>query len=123
MAILEALTAALFGGKDKSAAGRGTKRGEDLRSVKRTPQRMRSGFVWNDKLISPRTCMIRDLSVKGARIDIIGEPIKAAILAEGIRLYFDTEKHEVRCKVAWSQGQSLGLRFEGRPLPPSRQYK
>ena len=123
MAILDTLTSALFGGRDKSVGESASKRGEDLRSVRRVPQRMRSGFVWNEKLIAPRACVIRDLSVKGARIDIIGDPVKPGILAEGIRLYFNTEKHEIQCKVAWLKGQSLGLRFESRPLPPSRTYR
>jgi hypothetical protein len=95
----------------------------DKRAVKRVPQRMRSGFVWNDKLISVRPCMFKDVSVKGARVEIMGDPIKPGLLAEGVLLYFDTEKHEIPCSVAWVKGMQLGLKFEGRPRAPSRKYR
>lgn len=90
--------------------------------MSRTPQRMRTGYVWNEKLITARPCMFKDLSVKGARIEVLGEPIKPALLADGVKLYFDTEKHEIQCSVAWSKGRVLGLKFLGRAGQPSRKY-
>jgi hypothetical protein len=107
------------------SAGRGSaeKKFEDLRNFVRVPQRMRTGFVWADKLIYPRPCMIKDLSMRGARVEIIGDPVKPSLLADGVKLYFDTEKHEIESSVRWSKGQMFGLRFEGRPRPPSRKYK
>lgn len=67
--------------------------------------------------------MIRDISVRSARVDVVGEPIKASLLTDGVRLYLGSEKHEMQCRVAWARGQSFGLRFEGSPRPPSRTYK
>jgi hypothetical protein len=96
--------------------------GSDKRALKRVPQRMRTGFVWNEKLITARPCMFKDLSLKGARIEVLGEPIKPALLADGFRLYFDTEKHEIPCAVAWAKGRMLGVEFEGKARPPSRKY-
>lgn len=122
MSLLDTLTRTLFPSKAAAAPKNAGKRGEDLRSVVRVPQRMRTGFVWNEKLITARPCMFKDLSVRGARVEILGDPIKASLLAEGVLVYFDTEKHEILCSVAWSRGPALGLRFEGRPRPPSRKY-
>lgn len=101
----------------------GTSRGSsDNRAVSRVPQRMRTGFVWSEKLITARPCMFKDLSIKGARVEVLGDPIKPAILVQGVQLYFDTEKHEIPCSIAWVRGRLLGLKFEGRPRPPSRKY-
>lgn len=124
MSFLQTLASTLFGGKDTGGARPATaRRGEELRRVRRVPQRMRSGFLWAETLISPRACMIKDLSISGARIDVLGEPVKPGLLADGVRLYFDTEKHEIPCTVAWMKGRMMGLKFEGRPRPPSRRYK
>lgn len=124
MALLDTLTNVLFPGKSaNSRGGKSGKRGEDLRTFVRVPQRMRSGYLWADRLITPRPCMIKDLSVKGARVEVIGDPIKPALLSDGVKLYFDTEKHEVQCSMRWCKGQMFGLRFEGTPKPPSRKYR
>lgn len=122
MSFLDAITRTVF--RKESRPGRpGSKGGPEQRRTRRVPQRMRSGFVWTDKLISPRACMFKDLSTGGARVEILGEPIKPSLLIDGIRLYFDTEKHEVLCSVAWMKGRTLGLKFEGRPRAPSRKYR
>ena len=122
MTLLETITSTLFPSKRTSARG-AAKRAEDLRSVVRVPQRMRTGYLWAEKLILPRPCMIKDLSVRGARVEVIGDPIKPALLSDGVRLYFDTEKHEIPCSMRWSRGQQFGLRFEGRAKAPSRKYR
>jgi hypothetical protein len=122
MALLDMITGVLFRSATPAPKAKG-ERPEDNRAVVRVPQRMRNGFLWADRLISPRACMIRDISVRGARVDVIGEPIKPSLLADGVRLYLTSEKHEMQCRVAWARGQSFGLRFEGRPRPPSRTYK
>jgi len=121
MALMDSI-ASLFGNKDQPKS-QAAKSGPELRRTVRVPQRMRSGQVWHERLISPRAVSIKDMSVGGARVEIMGEPIKATLLADGVRLYFDTEKHEVECKLAWMKGKILGLRFVGRPQPPSRKYK
>ncbi|WP_295558895.1 PilZ domain-containing protein [uncultured Hyphomicrobium sp.] len=122
MSLLESITT-LFRGKSAGANGSAGKGGADQRRMRRIPQRMRSGFLWTEKLITPRACMIKDLSVSGARVEILGDSIKPALLVDGVRLYFDTEKHEVPCSVAWMKGSMMGLKFEGRPRPPTRKYK
>jgi hypothetical protein len=122
MSFLDTITRTLF--RKEARAGRpGAKAGgPEKRRVRRVPQRMRSGFVWTDKLITPRACMFKDLSAGGARVEILGDPIKPSLLIDGLRLYFDTEKHEIPCSVAWMKGRMMGLKFEGRPRPPSRRY-
>jgi hypothetical protein len=117
MSLMSSLTGFLRG----EAAN--AKRAEDLRSMVRVPQRMRSGFLWTDKLIYPRPVMIRDLSLRGARVEIVGDPVKLSILADGVKLYFEAEKHEMLCSVRWARGLQLGLRFESGARPPSRKYK
>lgn len=121
MSFIENITA-MFRGKAASASGPAGKRGADHRRMRRIPQRMRSGYVWTEKLITPRACIFKDLSVGGARVEILGDPIKPSLLMDGVRLYFDTEKHEISCSVAWMKGAMMGLKFEGRPRPPSRKY-
>ena len=91
--------------------------------MRRVPQRMKYGYLWCDSLIYPRPCLIKDLSVGGAKVQNIGEDIKTRLLADGVRLYFADEKHEVICSLAWIKGQSFGLKFQSRPLKPSRTYK
>lgn len=122
MTFLDTITRVLFP-KQKRPARALAKSGVEKRRVRRLPQRMRSGFVWTDKLIAPRPCMFKDLSSGGARVEVLGDPIKPSLLIDGLRLYFDTEKHEVPCSVAWMKGRMMGLKFEGRPRPPSRRYK
>lgn len=122
MSLLETFRRAFSRAVPGAVAAAPGRRGEDNRIVSRAPQRMRTGYVWNEKLITARPCMFKDLSVKGARIEVLGEPIRPGLLAEGLKLYFDTEKHEIPCTVAWSKGRMLGLKFEGRPRPPSRKY-
>lgn len=111
-----------LGFSSPSSATPARKRGAENRRTRRIPQRMRGGYVWADKLLAPRQCVFKDLSVGGARIEIIGEPIKPSLLADGLSLYFDSERHEISCSVAWTKGAMMGVRFDGRPRPPSRQY-
>lgn len=122
MSFLESIST-LLGRKSAGAKGLAGKSGADNRRMRRVPQRMRSGYVWTDKLITPRACMLKDLSASGARVEIIGDPIKPSLLVDGLRLYFDTEKHEIACSVAWMKGAMMGLKFEGRPRAPSRKYR
>ncbi|WP_139247953.1 PilZ domain-containing protein [Hyphomicrobium sp. CS1GBMeth3] len=122
MSFLDTIRRVLFGKETRASRARGTA-GPDNRRVRRIPQRMRSGYVYTDKLITPRACMFRDLSVGGARVEVLGEPIKPSLLIDGLRLYFESEKHEVPCSVAWMKGRMMGLKFEGRPRPPSRRYR
>jgi hypothetical protein len=84
---------------------------------------MKYGYIWHDSLITPRACMIKDLSVSGAKIQNIGEEVKARLLANNFRFYFCDEKHEIICSLAWIKGQTMGIRFESRALKPSRSYK
>ncbi len=123
MLLLKTITALFRGQTKDSTRGKRAGGGADLRRTRRIPQRMRNGYVWTDKLITPRPCMVRDLSTGGARVEILGDPIKMSLLLDGVKLYFESEKHEVPCAVAWMKGSLLGLRFEGRPRPPSRKYK
>ena len=122
MTFLDSITT-LFRGKTTGAAAKAAKGGADNRRTRRIPQRMRSGFIWTDKLITPRACIFRDLSTGGARVEVYGDPIKMSLLIDGVKLYFESEKHEIQCCVAWIKGAQMGLKFEGRPRPPSRTYK
>jgi hypothetical protein len=122
MSLLGSITSRIMSGIE-AAQRSSDKKFEDLRTFVRVPQRMRTGYLWADKLIYPRPCMIKDLSLRGARVEITGDPVKPSLLADGVKLYFDTEKHEIMSSVRWSRGQMFGLRFEGKPRPPSRSYK
>jgi hypothetical protein len=121
MSFLDTLTRSIFP-KKATSAGKASGNKLDLRRTRRVPQRMRSGYVWTDKLIAPRTCIVKDLSVGGARVEILGDLLKASHLIDGFVLYLDTEKHEIPCSLAWMKGTMLGLKFDGRPRPPSRKY-
>lgn len=106
------------------ATSQAPSKSDDCRRImKRTPQRMKYGYLWCESLITPRPCMIKDLSLSGAKVQNIGEEIKPRLLANGFRLFFANEKHEVRCSLAWIKGQTMGLKFESGPLKPSRTYK
>lgn len=122
MSLLETITT-LFRGKAAGTRGKAGKGGADLRRTRRVPQRMRSGYVWTEKLLTPRACIFRDMSTGGARVEVLGDPIKMSLLIDGVKLYFETEKHEIPCSVAWMRGSLMGLKFEGRPRPPSRAYR
>lgn len=123
MSLIETLTSVLLRRPKTGMRKAPAKGGPEHRSVVRVPQRMRSGYLWTEQLITPRACMVKDLSVKGARVEIIGDPVKPRLLADGVRLYLDTEKHEIPCALRWMKGQTVGLSFEGRPRPPSRKYR
>lgn len=98
--------------------------GVDCRRImRRVPQRMKFGYLWNDGLLTPRLCSIKDLSVSGAKVQNVDDEIKPHIIRDGVRLYFADEKHEIICSLAWVKGNTMGLRFESRPLKPSRHYK
>jgi len=96
---------------------------ECRRIMKRVPYRMKYGYLWCDSLLYPRPCMIKDLSVSGAKVVNISDEIKPRLLADNFRLYLCDEKHEVICSLAWMKGQAMGLKFQSRPLRPSRTYK
>jgi hypothetical protein len=105
-------------------AGEKAKQEQECRRImRRQPQRMKYGYLWCDSLITPRPCMIKDLSVSGAKVQNIGEDIKPRLLANGFRIYFADEKREVQCSLAWMKGQMMGLKFESGSLKPSRAYK
>ena len=117
MGLLSFIAGTLSGSQSPAA------RPEDNRAFKRTPQRMKGGFLWHERLIYPRPCTIKDISITGAKVEVLGEHLKSSILADGVKLYFSSEKHEIQCRVAWVRGSFMGLRFEGRARPPSRTYK
>jgi len=121
MSFIDTLTRSVFA-KKATSAGKASGNKPDLRRTRRVPQRMRSGYVWTDKLIAPRACIIKDLSVGGARIEILGDPLKVSHFIDGVLLYLESEKHELFCSVAWMKGMSMGLKFDGRPRTPSRKY-
>lgn len=125
MSFLDTITRALSFRRSVRSAdpAKAHRDGAEMRRMRRVRQRMRSGFVWSDKLIAPRPCMFRDLSVSGAQVEILGATIKPSLLMDGLWLYFDTEKHEMPCSLVWMNGRTLGLRFEGTPRPPSRRYE
>jgi len=114
MSILTAASRFLKGDKAKD---------ECRRLTRRVPQRMKYGYLWCDSLIYPRPCVIKDMSVGGARVQNIGEEIKTRLPLDGVRFYFVDERQEVICKLAWTRGQMFGLKFQSRRLKPSRAYK
>lgn len=92
------------------------------RAVRRKKERLSEGFIASDRMITPRPCSIRDLTVLGSRVDL-WEEISPSLLLTGVTLYSVADRKEVQCEVSWQRGNSLGLRFKGPFREPSRNYK
>lgn len=68
-------------------------------------------------------CMIRDLSPAGAQIEIQATDFDETLLLGSLRLYVAEKKHERECKIVWRRGRMMGVKFEGDPLPASRDFR
>ena len=88
----------------------------------RKAQRLQEGFVWSERMLTPRACSIRDASATGARVDIWDETVKPSLLGGDLTLYFCGDRNEVDCSAMWRKGHSIGLRFTSRFRPPTRRY-
>jgi hypothetical protein len=66
----------------------------------------------------PRACVLSDISKTGARIRVDN----AADMPEQVTLLLSRNGVMRRCRVAWTEGQDVGLEFvrEPPPAPPPR---
>ena len=96
--------------------------GPNKRRTVRRAQRFAEGFIWSDRMAASKICAIRDLSVTGARIDLLNGAVNPQILGGVLTLYFPSEKQEIDCKLMWRAGGKIGLEFVGAYRAPTRQY-
>ena len=90
---------------------------------RRNSRRLKSflrGFVYFDKRRGAMSCLVRDLSVEGARI-IFSE---AVTIPDMINLHIPQKNQTLRARVTWRRGDEIGLGFSAAnpaadPLPDS----
>ena len=90
---------------------------------RRISRRLKSflrGFVYFDKRRGTMSCLVRDLSVEGARI-IFSE---AVTIPDMINLHIPQKSQTLRARVTWRRGDEIGLGFSAAnpaadPLPDS----
>lgn len=70
----------------------------------------------------PADCTIRDISPAGAQIELETQ-FDEFMLAGPLRLYIQEHDHERNCAMIWRRHRFLGLKFEGAPVPTSRDYR
>jgi hypothetical protein len=79
-------------------------------SERRTSRRSKSflrGFVYVSRERGALSCLIRDLSEKGARI-IFSDTVT---LPDAFELYIPQRDQTLRAKVRWRHGEEIGLAF------------
>ena len=121
MAIWQKIKDVLLRSDDQSAKdgkGPGSRRLSD-----RKQQRLVQGLIWSERMAAPKACSIRNLSVSGARIDLLMSGIRRDLLDGDLVLYLPAERREIDCQLVWHSGQTIGVRFLGSYREPTRQYK
>jgi hypothetical protein len=102
----------------KDGGGPGSRRLSD-----RKQQRLVQGVIWSERMAAPKACSIRNLSVSGARIDLLVSGVRRDLLEGDLILYLPAERREIDCQLVWHSGQTIGVRFLGSYREPTRQYK
>ncbi len=89
----------------------------EKRASPRKPLEYSAGLDFGDGR-SPRACVLSNISRTGARIRVDN----TADLPERLTLLLSSNGVMRRCRVAWSEGQNVGLEFvrEPPPAPPPR---
>ena len=85
---------------------------------RRNSRRLKSflrGFVYFDKRRGAMSCLVRDLSVEGARI-IFSE---AVTIPDMINLHIPQKNQTLRARVTWRRGDEIGLGFSASPPNPA----
>jgi hypothetical protein len=95
---------------------------KEKRLARRKSQRLVNGFIWSEGMAFSKECSIRDLSVTGARVDLLNDEIKSHTLTGILTLYLPSDKREIDCKVKWQSGRMVGLQFIGSYRAPTRRY-
>lgn len=103
------------------APGKAIRR-EENRTAVRKRQRMMEGFIWSERMAYAKACTIRDLSITGARIDLLDGDVKTHMLVGTMTLYLPSDKREIDCQLMWRSGRQVGLRFLGSYRAPTRRY-
>ncbi len=96
----------------------------DHRRVKRRLY-MRQGFLTfpNRPAYPPADCLIRDLSPVGAQIEVTEAGFDERLFTEPARLFIADKKHERDCQIVWRREFTVGFKFVGKPVSPTRDYR
>ena len=82
-----------------------------------------AGEISHRTLASPISCVVRDTSSSGARIELTGSRTAFSAgterVPENITLTMPLDRMEVDCRVTWRKGEMLGIRYlsPARPIP------
>jgi hypothetical protein len=86
------------------------------RSEARKPVFAVEALLFAKELAAPLSCMVRDLSKSGARLEVNrGMRVSAspAYIPERFTIYLCPDKTEVAARIAWRDGRHFGVRFLG----------
>ena len=95
---------------------------QEMRAAVRKRRRLMQGYIWSQHMAFSKACNIRSVSATGARVDLCSGTVKTRTLTGTVTLYFQADKREIDCEVAWRTGRSIGLHFIGSFRPPTRRY-
>jgi hypothetical protein len=85
--------------------------------------------ISNNTMPSPLSCVVRDTSSSGARVELTGQRGAFAAgterIPDHVTLIMPMDRMQVECRVTWRKGSMMGLRYlsPARALPkrvPSR---
>jgi hypothetical protein len=100
------------------------KRATDERRWARRKPGVVGGMIAYHPVKAPVSCIVRDMSATGAKLEIESgwnEGINSAEdVPDEITLLVRIDKIEVDCVVIWRKAKSLGVRFKGGMRPLSR---
>lgn len=116
-----------FAGKPAASSGRETAlrfNPNEKRDLVRHKMRMREGYVyWPSRPgYQPQACVIKDVSVTGASIQLNNRLDDQALLSMPMVLYCTVEKKEYPCLTSWQKGPLIGIKFDGIPRATTRQF-
>jgi len=96
----------------------------EKRDLVRHKMRMREGFVyWPSRPgYRPQACVIKDVSVTGASIQLNDRLDDETLLSHPMVLYCSVEKKEYPCLTSWRKGLLIGIKFDGSPRASARQF-
>lgn len=92
------------------------------RNLIRRRERLSEGFISSERMLTPRPCAIRDMTLLGCRVDL-WEDIHPSMLQDGVTLYSLKDRKEADAEVVWHRGVSLGLRFRTGLRETKRTYR
>lgn len=83
-----------------------------------------NGQIVSADMNTPVTCIVRDVSTTGARIELVAGPDNVlggrAKLPSNFTLQMRLDRMEVDCAIAWRNGPFIGVRYVSTPRFLSR---